>query len=81
MTRAKDLEKAISALPGPTVLDLLMRLRALVDAADEVVGNWSEGDLAGAVNQLEAVANDARELLEHRSVTKPVIRRARRTRL
>lgn len=34
-----------------------------IEAADEVVKNWSRGDLAGAVNNLEGWADEAREIL------------------
>ena len=40
------------------------QLRDMVRAARNVVNNWSQGDLAGAVNELEAAANDAEELLK-----------------
>lgn len=43
---------------------LLDKLKAMVDAADHVVKNWSRGDLAGAVNKLEAAADEAEALLK-----------------
>ena len=33
-----------------------------IEAADEVVQNWSQGDLAGAINNLEGWADEAREI-------------------
>ena len=42
-------------------------LRAMIDTANLVVSRWSDGDLAGAVNELESVAGEARETL-HKAV-------------
>lgn len=42
---------------------MIEALTSLIDAADAVVGSWESGDLAGAVNNLEACADDARELM------------------
>lgn len=44
--------------------ELRAALRELLLAADKVLENWCEGDLAGAVNSLQAAADEARELLE-----------------
>lgn len=82
MTTARDFAKAARAREaGPTVLDLLVRLRALVDASDAVVANWSEGDLAGSVNLLEESANDARKLLEHKGINHASVSAARALRV
>ena len=38
---------------------------ALIDAARSVVNAWERGDLAGAVNKLEAVAYHACDLIAY----------------
>jgi hypothetical protein len=45
------------------VQEVVESLQALIDTANLVVARWSQGDLAGAVNELEHVAANAREEL------------------
>lgn len=45
---------------GKNVQEVYAQRNALLEAAKAVIANWSEGDLAGAVNQLEeALARDS----------------------
>lgn len=46
-----------------TYEDLVDMLKIGIDIADDVVANWSEGDLAGAVNALEEWADNAKRQL------------------
>ena len=39
-------------------------LSELIDAAQSVIDNWAEGDLASAVRGLDASINEARAALE-----------------
>jgi hypothetical protein len=41
---------------------LLESLRAMIHAANLVIARWSDGDLAAAVNDLESVTIEAREI-------------------
>jgi hypothetical protein len=47
--------------------EVIESLRALIDTSNLVVARWESGDLAGAVNELQNVAGEARESL-HRFV-------------
>lgn len=41
------------------LMDHVRETSAIVTAAREVIANWSSGDLAGAVNELESTLPDA----------------------
>jgi hypothetical protein len=41
-----------------------LSLRDLIDAAESVIENWEEGDLAGAVSDLSWCIDDAKEDLK-----------------
>lgn len=41
----------------------MSKVRSLIDAANNVAANWESGDLAGAVNELTAAADDAKQLV------------------
>lgn len=51
-------------LSAARIKEMTALLQALTASAQTVVDSWERGDLAGAVNALEADASDAAEFLE-----------------
>lgn len=75
MSDTRDEGRALGEHPS----ELIDTVRMQIEAAQDVLNNWSSGDLAGAANRLEEVTDAARETLrelaedrepvEHRPIT------------
>jgi hypothetical protein len=60
-TKERDTKKNRTKEKAP---ELYSAVKDLIEAADHVVECWEGGDLAGAVNVLEAQAKDAQSLVD-----------------